>query len=145
VDFQYVYRMSRFLHPVEPKILSAHPTGETPLGYIEFLTELGNGTIGHGLKILTPAAANQCWLDYSMADYLAEMSGGWSNGMFTRPDIAECRLIAKDDANDWFVTCRRHGNEIVHLPFQGQGPRIIGGGVHGLISGFLPRLSIPIF
>ena len=84
MEFHYVYRISRFLHPVEPKVLSAHLNGETPLGYIDFLTELGNGTVGHGLKILTPAAANECWLDYNVADYFTEMSGGWSGGLFAR-------------------------------------------------------------
>jgi hypothetical protein len=145
VDFQYVYRVSRFLHPVERSILTAHPNGEAPLGYTDFLAELGIGTIGHGLTILTPAAASQCWLDYNMADYLAEMSDGWGSGLFTRSDVAECRLIAKDGENDWFVTCQRHGNEIVHLPFQSQGPRIIGGGVHGLISDFCRDCRFPFF
>jgi hypothetical protein len=145
MDFQYVYRVSRLLHPIEPSVLAAQPDRVNPIGYTEFLTELGNGTICHGLEILTPAAADHYWLDYRIADYLADTSSAWSNGLFTRSDVVECQLIAKDDENDWFVTCKRHGNEIVHLPFQRREPRIIGDGVHGLISDFSREYRFPFF
>src|SRR5262249_38302852 len=69
----------------------------------------------------------------------------WTNGLFTRSDVVGTRLIAKDDENDWFVTCKRHGNEIVHLPYQNQEPRIISGGVHGLISDFCRECRFPFF
>jgi len=146
MDFEYIYRVSRFLHPFEASSLASYPNGEAPHGYKEFLTELGNGEICHGLRILTPTVANQYWLEINMAEYLTDVCSRWTNGLFTRSDVAGTRLIAKDDENDWFVTCKRHGNEIIHLPYYPNlEPRIIGGGIPGLISDFSRDRRFPFF
>jgi hypothetical protein len=148
VDYEYVYRTSRFLHPFEPAFFEAHPAPETaPRGYVEYLTQLGRGTLCHGLTILDPESAKRCWTEYSMERHLFGWieASGWKNGLFTLDDVSACQLIAKDDENDWFVMCARHGNDIVHLPFHRPEPRLVGGGIPGLISDFSGNCRFPFF
>jgi hypothetical protein len=97
VDYQYVYRVSRFLHPLEPSSLAAYPSRETPpVGYTEFLTELGIGTICHGLQILTPDGGDRFWSEYKLNNYFINWSSHfWSTGLFVPADVAECQLIAQ--------------------------------------------------
>jgi hypothetical protein len=75
VDYQYVYRVSRFLHPLELRLFEVHPAPKlAPEGYIEYLTELGRGTLCHGLTILDPESAKRYWIECDMERYLVEWS-----------------------------------------------------------------------
>jgi hypothetical protein len=148
VDYRCVYPVSRYLHPFEPGFFDVHPAPDTPPhGYVEYLTELGRGTLCHGLKILDPESAKRYWTEFNMERYLCESIewSGWQNGLFTFDDVSACQLIAKDDENDWFVMCSRHGNEIIHLPFQRPEPRIVAGGIPGLVSDFSKECRFPFF
>ncbi len=124
--FEFVYHVPTSREPVPVARIDAilHRIDvPLPVGYREYLLELGEGELCDLLHVRHPAevvASMNNGEDYqeNWAEWLRE--GHYESDVLTDEDVAEAVIFADSAEGDSFFCCRRFGGQLFEIPRHGQ-------------------------
>lgn len=117
-----VYLVSRQLDPVSDGEITELETKlrfALPVGYREYLRQLGNGDFCHGLHVRTPAEVLdegnvEFWSDYLPVAIEEEFFN--ERPLLTDSEMKKTVVFAHSDEGDYFVSCPEREGQLFELP-----------------------------